>query len=1074
MSKSALSDQQVRDAIRSDLDTTFLVEAGAGSGKTASLVARLVALVATGRSRPENMAAVTFTRKAAGELRQRFQDKLEELYCLEASPVVKTRLAEALAGMDQIFLGTIHAFCARLLRERPVEAGLAPSFTEVEGLEEEVLLERAFTSYLTEIRLQRPERLKRLDELDISPLELKAAYRELALYPDVTFSASPAPLPDLSEARGKLYALLERTEPYLPAAEPEKGWDGLQKFCLQALRQRRFLNLDDDRPLLRLLEQLSKGLAIVQKRWPCKDSAKELQDQFNRFQNEVARPLLRQWREHRHLPLLEFLQPAVRSLEALRVRENKLNFQDLLMRAAALLRDKQEVREYFQSRYTHLLVDEFQDTDPLQAEIMLYLTGADVGGQDWTKLVPRPGSLFVVGDPKQSIYRFRRADIDTYDLVQKLILSSGGRVLRLTANFRSLPAIVQFANTAFESLLTAERKPYQASFAPMQDVRFPAPGTAGGVYRLPVEAQNNQEAIAEADAQLVASWIRHCLDTGLSISRAKGSRQPEAATPAVAADFMVLVRYKKQLAIYARALEEYSIPFTISGGGDIAGSAELQEFLYLLQALADPDNPLPLVASLRGPFFGVSDEELYRFRQVGGLFSFQASFPNAAPAILTEALAKIRIYHSWTRTFPVSAALEKVSEDLGLLPLALADSRGRGRAAYVVQALELLCNQKLASLADAVAFLEQLLSDSLEEELDLDGGRVPGVRLMNLHKAKGLEAPVVILANPGKKSDHEPSLHVTRSGEEPYGYLQIQYRKPVKKEQLATKILAQPLCWAAHASEEKRYQQAEELRLLYVAATRAQDILVVSSYPAKPEKSPWHPLESFMAQAAALHWPKNPPPPKTATALTVTPEMLVQARTAIQEALARVAAPTYRCTTVTELSKKQEAPARQYTGRGVAWGNMLHKALEMLVREEESVNLNEMVTSLACGHERGTAVCEEVHEVLREVMATPFWQRVRLATAKHTEIPFGLRVGDTYLTGTVDLAFRERSGWVLADYKTDTIRDEEHLKQLVSYYSPQVREYASRWQEITGEPVRECGLFFIDNLRYVVSDSENA
>jgi len=129
MSRSALSDQPVRDTICSNLDTTFLVEAGAGSGKTASLVARLVALVATGRSRPENIAAVTFTRKAAGELRQRFQDKLEELYRLEASPVVKLRLAEALAGMGQIFLGTIHAFCARLLRERPLEAGLAPDFT---------------------------------------------------------------------------------------------------------------------------------------------------------------------------------------------------------------------------------------------------------------------------------------------------------------------------------------------------------------------------------------------------------------------------------------------------------------------------------------------------------------------------------------------------------------------------------------------------------------------------------------------------------------------------------------------------------------------------------------------------------------------------------------------------------------------------------------------------------------------------------------------------------------------------------------------------------------------------------
>jgi len=1066
-----LLDREARLFIRTELDTTFLVEAGAGSGKTTSLVDRMAALVVSGRCNPENLAAVTFTRKAAGELRERFQARCEQLYRAETDINVKSRLDAVLASLDRVFLGTIHSFSALLLRERPLEAGLSPDFTEVEGMEEQGLLDRAWEEYLTVSRLLYPERLHLLEELDVHPRELKSAYSDLALYPDVQVVSVPAPYPDLSAARAEFYALLERARPCLPDSEPDKGWDKLQAFCRLALRAWRIFDLDDDRRLLRVLERLGRNIDIVQNRWPCRNTARQLREDFIQFRDETAGPLLAQWRRYRHQPLLGFLLPAVDFYNDLRARENKVNFQDLLLRLADLLRDNREVREYFASRYTHLLVDEFQDTDPIQAQIMLYLTGSDTAEKEWTKLVPRPGALFVVGDPKQSIYRFRRADIDIYNQVRKQIEDSGGRVLRLTANFRSLPEIVTFANTAFSGLLSAGSEPYQAAFTPMQEMRRPVPA-ASGVFYLPVEAAGSQEAIAEADARNLASWIRHCLDSGLPLSRAGGADGEETVSGACPEDFMILVRYKKHISVYARALEEYDIPFALSGAGE-SDYPELSEFLYLLQTVADPDNPVPLVATLRGLFYGVSDDELYRFKLAGGLFNFTIHPPDGAPEVIRYACDSLRLYRDWSRSLPATATLEKISTSLGLLPYALAGSMGKSRAGHLIQALEQLRRQEqsgLTDFSDAVAFLERHLADGAEEALDIEGGRAACVRIMNLHKAKGLEAPVVILANPGRKTEHRPSLHVTRVSGEPSAHICLRYKKD---DYQSDKVLAEPTGWEVHAREEELYQRAEETRLLYVAATRAKNILVISTYPRKREKSAWYPLEDYLQQAEELSVPETPPLRQTIEAPPVTPAVLEQVKETQTLALARVIIPSYDRITVTAQSKTAETPERFHTGRGTAWGSMLHKALEVLVREEENVNLDEMVTSLVCGQGRFLAECEEVHKVLQEVTATPFWQRVRLATVKYTEVPFGLCRDYTCLTGTVDLAFRETDGWVLVDYKTDTIRDREHLDQLRKAYSPQITEYARRWEEITGERVKERGLFFTDGLRYcLINDSD--
>lgn len=1077
MSKLPLTDAKAREAIRMQLNRNFLVEAGAGSGKTTSLVERMVALVGSGSCRIDGLAAVTFTRKAAGELRERFQVKLEQA-CREATdPTVKERLIGALEQLDRAFIGTIHSFCGRLLRERPVEAGVDPEFTEVEGMEEKLLEERAWEEYLLQVWLSAPQLLETLDRLDVSPKDLKETYHRLVLYPDVEMVVQEAPYPDLDPARRDLERLCRLAEVRLPEDAPQGGWDDLQELLRAALRWRRVFDLSDDRYLLRLLQRMDKKPKPVLKRWPEKEYAREVETAFNQFKETIIAPVLQCWQEYRHPYLMEFLAPAARCCRELRQRESALNFQDLLMHAAELLRDNPEVRGYFQSRYTHLLVDEFQDTDPIQAEVVLYLAGAERDEPDWTRLTPRPGALFVVGDPKQSIYRFRRADIDIYNRVKEQIRSAGGELLYLTTNFRSLPELLNWTNPAFADLFAASSSPYQAEFVPMDQIRRRHLGAGGGpmVQQLEVETRRQDEVVRE-DARRIAAWIQWACRGNLQLSRERRDGEPISVCPE-AADFLILLRYKKDMALYARALESVRIPFTISGGSDIGGSLELWELLYLLQTLTDPDNPVPLAAYLRGAFCGVSDDELYRFKLAGGEFNFLRNIPEGVEpvvgALFESIWERLRRFRDWSREMPPSAALERIITELGMLPLALSGSMGRGKAGYLLQALELIRRieqEGQTAFASAVDFFARLLESGMEEELDLEGGKFAGVRIMNLHKAKGLEAPIVILANPSRSPGIKPDLHISRAGREALGYCLIQRSKGHRYETLGC-----PPDWDRRQEEEERYHEAEEMRLLYVAATRAKDLLLVSTYPQKAQASPWVLLERYLGNAPLLELPDILLPGTSAPGEPVTPERLSEAVAAIRADLDRLAAPTYRCEAVSELAKAPlSLPRRSQTGRGVTWGNAVHSALETLARQGGQTDLAELAAALLKREGRAPEERETLTQLLRRVTEQPFWRRVTAAAEVLPEVPFGFREGERYLTGTIDLVFLEEGGWVLVDYKSDAVQDPAHLAELIEYYRPQLECYRAFWSTVTGAPVRECGLFFTDVLEYILVSSQGS
>ncbi len=319
----------------------------------------------------------------------------------------------ARAQIEQCYIGTIHSFCARLLRERPVEAGVDLAFEELEEEEDARIRGEAWAEYAARSAAEGAPEVEELARVGMRLSDLAESFAEFVTYPDVEeWPAPEVPAPELTGARAQLQAYLLDMNSLHDELPVDAGNDTLIPKLRSLPRLMSHHDLGDQTEFMAALNHFDASAKIVQKEWVntgrfSKEEAKDEQARWDDFRAEVVTPLLEHWRAYRYPRVLAVLQEAAKLYEARRQELGRLNYQDLLLKSAALLRGQPHVRRYFQERFTHLLVDEFQDTDPIQAEVMLLLTADDPEETDWRACVPRDGALFVVGDPKQSIYRFR-------------------------------------------------------------------------------------------------------------------------------------------------------------------------------------------------------------------------------------------------------------------------------------------------------------------------------------------------------------------------------------------------------------------------------------------------------------------------------------------------------------------------------------------------------------------------------------------------------------------------------------------------------------------------------------------
>ncbi len=1058
-----LIDQRQRDLINDDLQRNFLVEAGAGSGKTRSLVTRMTNLILSGSFRIHQIVAITFTRKAADELKERFQASLEKAASETSDPLLSERVEHALEQFDQCFLGTVHAFCSKLLRERPVEAGLDFDFTELDDQEDEQLLDQAWERYLVNSRVKEPEKLAEFQGLGIDITELRSAMKTVKEYEDVHWFTSSVEKPNVDPIFNELFSFVEYAKFSLPKVKPQKGYDQLQDKLMKAIRHLQYFDMNQNRTKIALIKLFDSKPKVTQNRWESKEEAKDVLEKALAF-HENAKAFIQSWQEYCHSKIVPFLRPALAEYKQIKAERSLLNFQDMLLLTAQLLREQPETRHYFQEKYRCLLVDEFQDTDPVQAEMMLLLTGEQLHENDWTKQAPKPGSLFVVGDPKQSIYRFRRADIDIYQKVKKIISETGGETLDLVMNFRTTSRITERINPVFEQAFPPEEDTYQAAYRPLTAHKLAEKDEElKGVYQLTVP-DGKKDEVVETEAHQIASYIRHCVDEG----KAKPS------------DFMILTRYNEGVSHYTKVLQNYHIPVMTSGDYTLKGEQWMLSLAHLLMYIANPSSSFYFSAVLRGPFFGVSDDALFRYKNDGGEFQAFSKIPETLNEndrkMILPAFQKIREYLRWAKVLLPSTVIESIAEDLGFHASHVMEETNRREAVHYYQMVSKIRdfeNKGLTMFGDCARHFYQLVTDAYHEEVLLPEDH-QAVRVMNVHKSKGLEAPIVFLAHPKKWTDAGKHVdkHIQRSEEESLGY--FTFSKPAGL--FHKEVLAQPVGWEDKKAEETTYLKAEEDRLLYVAATRAEEMLIISAVDSgKNKTNPWSPLLEGVESLGEVFVPESVRQVNTQSQSSPISfheyELFEKER---DEWIESRSMETYRL--ITPSNKEEETDVitlERVSGGGKEWGTFIHVLFEELIKSPQTIN--EKIPFLMLQNNISEDRQEEARLVLNSFIQTKTYQRIVNSDQVLTEVPFTFKAekgapfhpgnfeGYVYVNGIIDLVLKEGEEWVIIDFKTDHLKNDEEIQKLREYYEKQLDVYVKSWEFFTGGRVKEATLHFTNH-----------
>ena len=1083
-----LADATARTQIRDQLASTLFVDAGAGSGKTASLVGRVVGLVLTGGLALRNVAAVTFTEKAAAELRDRLREEFENARTDAAQQGDDARVAAADAALDDLdgaAIGTLHSFAQRILGEHPIEAGLPPLIEVSDEVRSQITFEDRWATVRRSL-LDEPDMHEalvlalvsgiRLDHLRAIALKFNAEWDRLDA---AVLAHGMPPVPSVDVAR-----LVESTrETRNLARHCSDGGDRLLANLVAFTKWVDRLQQAADAPAQLGVLAEAEGLRFSHGKkanWACdlddvRQGIKDAQAGAAALQQRVIDRVLRR--------LAFRIAEATIAAARERQREGRLEFHDLLVLAREVLRSPGHgaaVREALAIRYQRLLLDEFQDTDPIQIELALRISGgAAANGNDWRELAPPDGRLFVVGDPKQSIYRFRRADIATYLEAQSRI----GTRVALTTNFRTTPPLIRWVNHVFDRLIV-EMPDSQPAYLPLDTHREDAPGGAR-VIALGADAHSSElkaDDVREEEALDVAAIIQSAISEEWCVYDVRKQEWRAVALD----DIAILVPARTSLPILEETLDAAGIPYRAEASSLVYRTPEVRDLLMVARAADDPSDVLATVASLRSPLFGCGDDDLWTWKDARCSFSILAPFPDDMPAShpVRDALAYLRQLHDDARLVAPSALLDRVVRDRRMLEVVAGEPRARDvwrRLRFVVDQARAWTDAGGGSLRDYLAWARRQGEESARvAEAVLPETDAKSVRIMTIHSAKGLEFPVVILSGlssrPGGGRGSAEVLWPRAGGYE------VKLGKSAKTGDFDT-----------HKPIDEEMSHHERLRLLYVGCTRARDHLVVSLHRAERKKAPEG--DDAKTSAELLAEASTGAPAIAPFIRAESPAAHVDASVQVTKPVsydewsarvlgARAAAARTSAVSASSLegatlrsSGGEGADAKQVTagldkgprnlelppwnkGRyGTAVGRAVHGALQT-TRLSDGHGLAEAVHAQALAE--GVLDFEPVVKQLCEAaLASPVITHA--ATRRHWRESY---VGTTVVNGVIlegylDLVYEDHDGsLVIVDYKTDAVPSAA-LRRRTSFYRPQMAAYAHALHRATGRDVTRAVLLFL-------------
>lgn len=1005
-----LSAQQRAAAARTGQDVCIV--AGPGSGKTRVLIHRFAWLVRERKIPAGRILAITFTEKATNEIKKR----------LVAEFASEPELRPAI---ERAWVSTVDGFCARLLRENAIAAGIDPAFGILEASESNAELRQAAVAVLDALFAQQPEQMRGLlNAIHVSAYSgsfapdlveaLVSVYGALRIAGQDPAKMPPLSVPPLSAAApvDALQALLTGgikgdTPPRRQRIEAIGSWvDRARALAGAPLSADHFALWRDNLCNLR-------GVPASD---PVSQTVKTCREQLDRLRSEAAGVYYQQERA--------LVAEAVRRLDT-HYRQSKavrslLDFGDLQERAIHLLEGHPEVRRRIQASFDQILMDELQDTNPLQWRLV--------------DLLRRPDQFFAVGDINQSIYGFRHADPAVFEHYHQQLESNGGIIDRLNDNYRSRAPILEVVDRVLAGQPGIEPNPLNAkgSFPESDD---PA-----------VEFHCSKADNTETAAQIEASWIARRIremEGSLMVGRAGEQR------PARFSDMAILARTAAALEPVREALGQSGVPHLLIGGRSYFENPEIRDLVHWLEILSNPSNEIALAGVLRSPIAGVSDETLLRIRErdTSLLDSLERAVTGNPFECDSDGLARLRWFHD------LLSAQRRVRDSCPpdrLLAEMLDES---GYEHSLTPAARRNTDKFLALLRDRFASSPLPMAELLD---DLRSARLAGaepdappddasnaVTLLSMHRSKGLEFPIVILCALHKDRSHQtPPISYS-----PAAGLGVKWRDPSDPG-----AGIDDLAYRAHRDEVSSREQTEENRLLYVAMTRAEEHLMLS-YATRNERAEPANLARLVASGLKAiqicHQEQAPNDfPAVAVASESTPRLAQRAGASDQ---------SDSSITVSALAAFRDCPRRYYLSRYLGIEPEPAVMEDAGPAAQPATALGSEVHALLAGE-----AVDKPHPLAAELAAVFYQSELgrRAARAVRVEREFEvlMAVEDVVVRGTIDLWFEEGGEIILVDYKTDRTKPEEDA---ASGYAIQLRLYALALRAVTGKLPALAVLFYL-------------
>ncbi len=1123
------------------------VVANAGAGKTTVLVRRFVEILLRTRERVGSLAAITFTENAAGELRKRIAELIESKIGRSESPEERRLLERARDELSAANIGTIHSFCAQLLREHPVEAGVDAAFTVVEGVDRELLLKEALRDTLEAFMSRRdsPENEGLSTALRLIGRKRVLRFLEGWLGKREVIERIMSPAGPLSEELTDEEILERRrkmAETEAAALVDETPWrEALRRLLGCASGRKR-----DE--VMEILSRWSDGFVPDEKvRWYREVAEAVLTSDGklrrgrggNGFDVEKASDEDAAILAAHRKSLSGFLDAAVAEsssgaervlLKCIRVllkvyretvviygerkaESGQLDFDDLLVKARDLLRSE-EIRRLLAEKLKFIMIDEYQDTDHLQYEIVRLLIS------NFTT-----GNLFIVGDPKQSIFSFRNAEVGIFEETRQAIEAASGpeaeHSISLAESFRLLTGPVDFVNRVFSR--TMAEGPSRFGIPHHDLIRGRANGAEGRIELLVVpprgEAQGASEAgigAAGLECRMVARRIGELIAEGATVYE----RENESPRGARYNDVAILLRGRTRLEELEKALAAERVPFILSGGIGFYQTQEILDLLSFFRFLLNPDDDVALAAVLRSPFFAFPDSllfELSRVRRPTLWEKLRHLAANQKGELLHRAAATLVEDLGVAKRLPVPLLVQRIMLQTGWHGIISSPSSGPQAKANVQKLLRTAREfegRGFHSLFDFVERLSMLTDREAREGQALPEESDNCVRVMTIHAAKGLEFPIVFLPFLDRRFVYDDSPYIDPS-------MGIAFEIPGNSD-------SEPDIRSPYFELMKRFSrlktEAEEKRIFYVACTRARDMIALSGRISPRSGAPCYMdwvLGGLGLAADSVREGELVLPPKKvriageeimhslrlhvtvadsnradAPAAAVSescapPTRGIPAELWIEPVVGRVRGEIF---SATQIRTYLECPAKYYlkyvlglpetnrpllrpeeedeadeTGGGEIEGSITHQILRDIReasiedREVEERARRLVFESHLVEDAQKEQIAGAVSKNVRQFVRSAFGKEVLSASDARTEYSISCGFDDDFLTGTIDRLYRNtREEWQVVDYKTDKIPPEGIAKR-AELYRPQLEVYAWMIRKLHRQKIVRASLVFLDH-----------